>query len=543
VTAREQWQALQTNLTAARAAADRGDTAAALAAVNAALKVDPHFLAALSLRERIIAGDLPPAIEPPPASEPVIAAAPIATAIAEPLPAIERFSAIEPLSTSEPVSIERLSTIEPVLTIDPLLTIAPLSIEPLSTIEPLSAIEAVSIVEPLAIAGPISMREPLAADSFSTVEPLLAIEPAAMVPEPVGTVPAPQTIEPAPAAIVTPDEISTRPFVSAEGYAKFEQRARRRRVDRRIEAARQAIDQKRLKQAAAALDEVIELDPNLPELSELTVEFDQLRRTAAGGTHRGPWLAAGAVFAATVFGASWLQESSPLLSRSIIATAPLLAAPTTSVLADLEPVATTGETAPRLEAPAAPIRAFNPPVPVPAASTAGYVVAPAPPLRPAVEPVVEVAAVVPPPSAPQPPPIAIAPMRPVQESPVVAPAALPVPPKVNDIDEHVLVQQTLQRYRSAYEDLDAQSAHAVWPAVNQVALARAFDGLESQTLTFDACDVRVRGEAATATCQGSARYVPKIGNRQPHIEPRVWNFTLHKSGTDWKIDSARAERD
>ena len=113
---------------------------------------------------------------------------------------------------------------------------------------------------------------------------------------------------------------------------------------------------------------------------------------------------------------------------------------------------------------------------------------------------------------------------------------------MNDIDDHSLVQETLQRYRSAYEDLDAQSAHAVWPAVNQVALARAFDGLESQTLTFDACDVRVRGEAATATCQGSARYVPKIGNRQPRIEPRVWNFTLHKSGTDWKIDSARAER-
>ena len=124
----------------------------------------------------------------------------------------------------------------------------------------------------------------------------------------------------------------------------------------------------------------------------------------------------------------------------------------------------------------------------------------------------------------------------------MAPATLPVPPKMNDIDDHALVQQTLQRYRSAYEDLDAQSAHAVWPAVNQVALARAFDGLASQTLTFNACDVRVRGEAATATCEGSAQYVPKIGNRQPHVEPRVWNFTLHKAGTDWKIDSARAER-
>ena len=109
-------------------------------------------------------------------------------------------------------------------------------------------------------------------------------------------------------------------------------------------------------------------------------------------------------------------------------------------------------------------------------------------------------------------------------------------------DDNVLVTKTLQRYRTAYEGLDAQSAQAVWPAVNQAALARAFDGLESQTLTFDACDVRVVGESATATCQGSARYVPKIGSREPRVEPRRWNFTLQKNGGDWKINSARTER-
>jgi hypothetical protein len=106
----------------------------------------------------------------------------------------------------------------------------------------------------------------------------------------------------------------------------------------------------------------------------------------------------------------------------------------------------------------------------------------------------------------------------------------------------VLVRQVLQRYRKAYEGLDARSAQAVWPAVNEAALARAFDGLESQSLTFDACDVRLRGEAASATCHGSARYVPKIGSREPRMEPRVWNFTLRKAEGDWKIDSARTER-
>jgi hypothetical protein len=109
-------------------------------------------------------------------------------------------------------------------------------------------------------------------------------------------------------------------------------------------------------------------------------------------------------------------------------------------------------------------------------------------------------------------------------------------------DDELQVKQALQRYRLAYDGLDARSAQAVWPAVNQAALARAFDGLSSQALTFDRCDVQLRSETATATCHGTARYVPKIGSREPRTERRVWNFTLRKGGTDWTIDSARVDR-
>jgi hypothetical protein len=120
---------------------------------------------------------------------------------------------------------------------------------------------------------------------------------------------------------------------------------------------------------------------------------------------------------------------------------------------------------------------------------------------------------------------------------------MPIPPsRVESVDDNVLVKQALQRYRTAYEGLDAQSARSVWPSVNEAALARAFEGLASQSLTFEACDVRLRGEAATAVCHGSARYVPKVGSRDARVEPRIWNFTLHKNGSDWTIDSARAER-
>ncbi len=112
------------------------------------------------------------------------------------------------------------------------------------------------------------------------------------------------------------DAVSATPAVPvqparSEPYAKFEQRARRRRVDRRVDAARAAIAQQRVKAAAAALDEVIDLDPNLPELVELTAQFDELRRAAAT-PHRGPKIAAAAVFAAALFGASVVQDASPV---------------------------------------------------------------------------------------------------------------------------------------------------------------------------------------------------------------------------------------
>ena len=118
--------------------------------------------------------------------------------------------------------------------------------------------------------------------------------------------------------------------------------------------------------------------------------------------------------------------------------------------------------------------------------------------------------------------------------------APPIPPSTAAAD--VLFRHALQRYRAADERLGAKSAQAVYPAVNERALARAFDDLESQHLTFDSCEVQVHGESAAAACRGTTRYVTKVGSRDPRTESRVWNFTLRKDGTGWKIDTARAER-
>lgn len=393
---RERWQALHTQLRLAQARLDAGDRPAALAAANAALELDPNFLAAHSLRDRILSA-------PPPAP-------------AQP---------------------------------------------------------------------------------------------------------------PAPRAI------------SADGYAQFEQRARRRRVDRRLDAARTALAAGRVKDAAAAIDEVVELDPNLPELQDITAELEALR-IAAASTHRGRWIAAAAAFAIVVLGASWLQDAGALGSRSIVAVAPLVVPPpglSVTVTAaepaadsrepSREAVATSGDARPSVpvDSPSIAVASVNAepvsPPSIPVVATVGSPLN-APPVPPAVsEPVPNVA-----------------PAASATPAPSAPPTRLVPPPP----DDETLVKQTLQRYRLAYEELDARLAQSVWPAVNQDALARAFDGLESQSLTFDACNVTVQGDAAAATCRGSARYVPKVGSREPRVESRTWNFTLRKDRTAWTIESARAER-
>jgi hypothetical protein len=151
--------------------------------------------------------------------------------------------------------------------------------------------------------------------------------------------------------------------------------------------------------------------------------------------------------------------------------------------------------------------------------------------------------------------VAATPILAPSPAPIVAPVPAPTTPAntvVTDspppafvprtIDDKTLVEETLSRYRRAYNRLDARSAQAVYPAVNGSALARAFDGLQSQSLVFDECDIDVRGGQATVTCRGTSRYVPKIGNRDTRTESRVWDFTLRKAEGDWKIENARASR-
>ena len=102
------------------------------------------------------------------------------------------------------------------------------------------------------------------------------------------------------------------------------------------------------------------------------------------------------------------------------------------------------------------------------------------------------------------------------------------------------VAQVLNQYARAYDRLDSTAARAVWPTVDERALTRAFASLESQDVSFDRCDIDVKGNQASASCRGTASYVGKIGSRQARTEARQWNFELKLHGDDWKIEKAQA---
>ena len=327
---------------------------------------------------------------------------------------------------------------------------------------------------------------------------------------------------------------------SAIGFGHFEERVRRRRVERRIDAAHVALEQGQLADAQAAINELSALAPDLPELSQLTTRFEELHRPAVAPARHGHgrWLAA-AVFVVTVFGL-WGQGELPGDHRRPVETlkpspipSPIegtagLAAP--SMIPD-QPVSDASEKISTSPAPQLEVRGNQ--IDTPAARA----VPPPQQLVVAPRPLEERPAIAAMASSPAPTPPAPSPAAPAAVVPVTP--AIPVIPANKD---ERLIEQALQRYRSAYEGLDAQSAHAVYPAVNEAALARAFDGLVSQSLVFDACDIQLLGGSATATCRGTASYVAKVGKREPVSEPRLWSFTLRKEAEDWTIEKARTER-
>jgi tetratricopeptide (TPR) repeat protein len=440
------WHTLQLHLKSARAAREAGDVQLAIQEVDAALSIDPDYLAARVLREAIAN----PKAAPPPAQQP-----PAETAPAQP----ERQS--PGVATPTPPSLE--------------------------------------------------------------------------------PTPPPSSLEQQPPGAPTSTPLS------------LEERVRHRRVVLRIGAAQTAILLGRFPEARAALDELTELEPTLPAIPEIEAEFraarsrvKRKRLVLVVGVAAG---VAGAFLGSSVGRVT--KARLPLSSAHVATAAPLPAnaiptfnaelpgaAPTLSAgffepteTATLAPSVVPGVDSAPLR-PAIAATEFRARVQAPATvgervSEARFVE------RPSGPPVAERS------------PAASVPVERVPEaSPAVAPRVDPSPAAQPAFvgDDPALIRDALQRYRRAYNALDARLAHAVYPGVDETALTHAFDGLRSQSLEFEACSVDSLGASARAVCRGQARYVTKIGSREPRSEPRVWTFRLRKDDGDWTIESAWTNR-
>ena len=120
-----------------------------------------------------------------------------------------------------------------------------------------------------------------------------------------------------------------------------------------------------------------------------------------------------------------------------------------------------------------------------------------------------------------------------------AAATVPVSPAASAPDQRAAIRTTLGRYEAAYSELNVSAVQAVWPAIDQRALSRAFSSLASQRVSLENCNVDVTGGTARANCSGTAAWTPKVGGGL-HTTARNWVFELTQSEGSWHIVRVQA---
>jgi hypothetical protein len=218
------------------------------------------------------------------------------------------------------------------------------------------------------------------------------------------------------------------------------------------------------------------------------------------------------------------EPAAPALASLPAPAAPDIAVTAGRVPAVSAPAVTAALDVPSVVVPGTPTVPVPDPLP-PAPSAPAAAAIPAPP------PAVPATAAAPPPTA------ATASPAPAPAPAPAAAAAAVVP--VRELETRA-IQTVLGRYREAFNALDARAALAVWPGVNERDLARAFERIEEQHLSFDQCRIDVGGAVAEAACTGTARFVPRVGKRSAKAEARQWRFMFRKAASGWVIDQVHA---
>ena len=110
-------------------------------------------------------------------------------------------------------------------------------------------------------------------------------------------------------------------------------------------------------------------------------------------------------------------------------------------------------------------------------------------------------------------------------------------------DDTAQVLRTLQRYRVAYEALDARAVSAVYPGVNVANLQAAFS--EFSKMTYDlrvaVNGVVIAADGLTASVDASETIRPVA--KSVRVEPRAGTalFELRKTGGEWTIQSVKSD--
>lgn len=368
---------------------------------------------------------------------------------------------------------------------------------------------------------------------------------------------------------------------STRQWQSFELRMRQRRMELCGQRARAALAAGRLAEARQAIDEALLLDPEHAPSRALADRLPSAHLRARRSRVRRTAVAAAVLLTVSGVGWHWWRSPAPIVtSPDIVALqppvtprrepalpltlaeldaappAPLAAVETAATAATADDVAPSAGTSAR----AAPPIGAPPPAPEARRETTGTAGVrrqePPAPGRPVAGPVVRSS------EAPiRPAPVAALPST-SPEAPSPEPLALPSPAVLVSssaaepppasrpspatparetapapVSSERVVRDVLNRYQAAYSDLDAAAAGAVWPSVDARALARAFDGLASQRVSFGHCDVEVRGTSATADCRGQARWTPKVGGGTQTADRR-WRFELAQQGEAWVITQA-----
>jgi hypothetical protein len=336
-----------------------------------------------------------------------------------------------------------------------------------------------------------------------------------------------------------------RSHTATAQWQSFEVRMRRRRVERCILRAEVALEAGFPGDARLALAEARQLDP-LEPLDELDARIEAATAAAPAPPSPRRWLLGLAAALVLAVLSALMLIPSPSTQQAIAPVepqgdTPAPARPPAVAISEqlVTPEVVTGEpdapaarsasaTPPDMPAqpsppqptPAAPPTALPPPAvhaaPMPVRATGAATLASAAPVP--VEPLaLGTTGVTPPP----------------------APAEVPTPAADPAVESVSRIRSVLSQYEAAYTGLDAAAARAVWPGVNERALARAFNNLESQRISLDQCDVSVDGASARAECRGLASWVPKVGGGG-RTEARRWTFDLRQAGGGWQIVRAEA---